>query len=453
MKDFKQLLALFLCIVFCLSLFPSMAFAEGELGTDESAISTDPAEISDDVVEEDMPADDCSDAIVDGKDESFSENAIFEATGEGAFTATSKAAYTIDLPTYLVVPPTFADVSDETMLVDYTIEYQHTLRCILENYDIFWYFKPSTGPIGHISWCNEIDGIKYEYMLWIFDTNLTIDPYEQNGEIISTEHSPDGSWLETRYDFSGNVIIATYSPGGSQTYSWDAALQTWATYNSENDNTEYCDFDGLTPYHVPFCAVHFTGETLVLWDNGGSHGNTDSNGLVLDDDGVYRVYKDGVFDPVTGFTEYEGELFFVANGEIETSANGLVNDPDNTSVWYFCACGQVALSYSGLAEYGGEWFYLSNGVLDTSSVGIVNYNGGRFMIAAGRILRDVNGLIQDPNTGLWYYVAGGQVVDYTGLALYNGAWFYVIDGMLAVDYTGWVSYDGSDFYVVNGMVA
>ena len=75
------------------------------------------------------------------------------------------------------------------------------------------------------------------------------------------------------------------------------------------------------------------------------------------------------------------------------------------------------------------------------------------MIAAGRILREVNGLIQDPNTGLWYYVAAGQVADYTGLVLYDGAWFYVVNGELATGYTGPVVYDGSTFNVVNGQVA
>ena len=117
------------------------------------------------------------------------------------------------------------------------------------------------------------------------------------------------------------------------------------------------------------------------------------------------------------------------------------------------AGGQVQAQYSGLAEYSGEWFYLSDGVLDTTRTGIVMYDGGRFMIALGRILREANGLVQDPNTGRWYYLAAGQTADYTGLVQYDGAWFYVIDGELAVNYTGWVSYNGSKFYVKNGMLS
>ena len=84
--------------------------------------------------------------------------------------------------------------------------------------------------------------------------------------------------------------------------------------------------------------------------------------------------------------------------------------------------------------------------------GLVEYDGGRFMIAAGRILREVDGLIQEPNTGLWYYVAAGQVADYTTLVQYDGAWFYVINGELATDFTGEVEYDGAMFSVVAGQV-
>ncbi|MBR4726851.1 MAG: hypothetical protein IK080_03075, partial [Clostridia bacterium] len=153
-----------------------------------------------------------------------------------------------------------------------------------------------------------------------------------------------------------------------------------------------------------------------------------------------------------GFAEYEGGLFYVYQGDVVTDANGLVNDPNNPADWYFCANGQAQLQYSGLAEYGGEWFYLENGKLNTARVGIVEYDGGRFMIAAGRILREVNGLIQDPNTGLWYYVAAGQVADYTGLVQYDGAWFYVTNGELATGYTGPVEYNGATFQVVNGQM-
>ncbi|MBR4442092.1 MAG: hypothetical protein IKS52_02320, partial [Clostridia bacterium] len=70
----------------------------------------------------------------------------------------------------------------------------------------------------------------------------------------------------------------------------------------------------------------------------------------------------------------------------------------------------------------------------------------------GRLLDEYDGLIQDPNTGLWYYVAGGQVQKYTTLVLYDGAWFFVMEGELATDFSGPVLYDNQIFNVVNGQV-
>ncbi len=155
-----------------------------------------------------------------------------------------------------------------------------------------------------------------------------------------------------------------------------------------------------------------------------------------------------------GFAEYEGGLFIVYQGDVVTSLNGLVQDPNHPETWYFCSNGQAQLQYTGLAEYGGEWFYVDKGVCDVNRVGAVEYNGGTFIVAAGRWIQEYTGLIQDPNTGIWYFVVGGQVqTGYTGLAQYDGAWFYLINGVLAVDYTGPVVYDGSTFNVVNGQVA
>ena len=91
--------------------------------------------------------------------------------------------------------------------------------------------------------------------------------------------------------------------------------------------------------------------------------------------------------------------------------------------------------------------------MDPTKKGMVEYDGGLFYVGAGKIMRGVDGLVQDPVTGKWYYLADGQVQkQYTGLVLYNKAWFYVVKGEFATTYTGYVSYDGSQFYVVKGEV-
>ena len=94
------------------------------------------------------------------------------------------------------------------------------------------------------------------------------------------------------------------------------------------------------------------------------------------------------------------------------------------------------------------------GRLDTAFTGLVPYDGGLFVVGAGRVLTEASGLLQDPNGSGWYFCANGQIQSrYTGLAQYDGAWFYVENGKLAEDFTGEVEYDGATFQVVNGMLA
>ena len=60
--------------------------------------------------------------------------------------------------------------------------------------------------------------------------------------------------------------------------------------------------------------------------------------------------------------------------------------------------------------------------------------GPVFLFAAGRLRTDVNGLWQDHfgtygPADTWYFLADGQVVDYTGVAEYNGSFFVVEKGV------------------------
>ena len=169
--------------------------------------------------------------------------------------------------------------------------------------------------------------------------------------------------------------------------------------------------------------------------------------------GEFYVFKDGIWqEDISEFTTYNGCLFRVTYGSIDKKANGLVNDPVNTMDWYYCNQGQV-VDYTGLVEYDGAWFYVNKGLMDTTMKGYVSYDSGLFYVAAGRILREVNGLAQDPNTSEWYYCANGEAqLQYTGLATYDGEWFYIVNGKLAETYNGYVWYDGSQFLVENGMV-
>ena len=202
---------------------------------------------------------------------------------------------------------------------------------------------------------------------------------------------------------------------------------------------DYLD-NGMTVTAYP------TADWKVALTEGG--GSAVLNGLVLDADGVFRLYAGGQPDmSYFGIYDYNGGRFFIANGTI-VPLSGLVSDGVD---WYYLANGQVA-DYTGLALYDGEWFYVTNGVLDTMKAGLVSYDGREFMVAAGRILTEARGMIQEPNTGEWYYVADGQVADYSGLVEYNGAWFWVTGGRLDATVNGTFEYDGAAVTVVNGQV-
>ena len=136
---------------------------------------------------------------------------------------------------------------------------------------------------------------------------------------------------------------------------------------------------------------------------------------------------------------------------MQKDTNGLALVGDK---WYYLAAGQVQ-EVTTLAQYANEWFYIVDGVLDLDEVGLVDYNGGKFVVAAGRVVSEYSGLwFNSKDIGgddEWYYVANGQVQsDFTGLTVYEGEWFYLENGKLIPDYTGEVVYDGVVFEMVNG---
>ncbi|MCD8396380.1 MAG: hypothetical protein LUD12_04240 [Lachnospiraceae bacterium] len=176
---------------------------------------------------------------------------------------------------------------------------------------------------------------------------------------------------------------------------------------------------------------------------------TPISGLHLDDDGVYRYYVNNAVDyTYSGIVTYQGGQFFVANGVLCSDANGL-NLYDGT--WYFLSQGQVQTQYTGFAEYDGSYFYIVKGVLSTVVNGLVEYDGSKFLVAEGRLINTYNGLYQDFD-GDWYFLANGQLQDYTGVAMYDGAFFKLVNGVLDSTFNGTIEYDGATFNVVAGQL-
>ena len=178
--------------------------------------------------------------------------------------------------------------------------------------------------------------------------------------------------------------------------------------------------------------------------------------LQLGEDGKFYYYEgDEWIKDKHGYVDFDGSKFLVAHGVVATEMNGLVMDPDNESDWYFLSNGLAQTQHTGLVEYDGEWFYVSEGKLDTTINDYVEYDGGLFFVAVGRLVREYQGLAQDPNGDDWYYVADGQAqTQYTGLAEYDGEWFFIETGKFNKEFSGIVDYNGGYFKIADGtMVA
>lgn len=173
------------------------------------------------------------------------------------------------------------------------------------------------------------------------------------------------------------------------------------------------------------------------------------NGLVKDEDGVWRYYEDDKFVEKTAIVTFQGGEFWVVKGVLASDANGLTICPDGKA--YFLAQGQIQ-RVSQVAEYKGEFFMIKDGLLDESANGLYDYDGGTFVFAAGKLRKDVNGLWQNPKDNKWYFLANGQVQKVSQVASYNGEFFVVKDGVLDTGYNGTIDYDGKTFRVVNGQL-
>lgn len=277
-----------------------------------------------------------------------------------------------------------------------------------------------------------------------YETHYTLQEYFEDGIKLGL--------LQPIGDFGYNVIadaFDTCTVCGQKVYASDRFKEAAGYRNSWDDAVEIVDLKkdsngnaGTITLNATYVVNLGKGKTKTLTTGNVTFPYYSSllayldrnpgnalNGLHLDNDGVYRYYKDGEFQPkFTGIVEFEGGEFFVGNGVLCSGANGL-NLYNGT--WYMLSAGQIQRGYTGLALYDGEWFYLTNGVLDTNVNKLVAYDGEKFAVAAGRLLQEVNGLWQNPEDGEWYFLALGRAVtEYTGTATYDGKSFELVNGKL-----------------------
>ena len=255
------------------------------------------------------------------------------------------------------------------------------------------------------------------------------DAARSYGMMVEKKILLNGGALETSTQMtnqdSGAITVKPELPVNGKAY---------ASVNPDGSNPEEFDAEKTKSYKW-FCYPY--GEELK------------------NEDGRWVYYRNGRKDSsFYGFVDYDGSKFIVANGAVVSSKNGLVQDPNDKDVWYFCAGGKVVTNKSGLVQYPAKedkWFIVENGKLDTTYSGFVDYNGGKFFVARGKLVRK-DGLVQDPNKKAdWYFLSKGQVQKQkTGVVIYNKAGFYVVKGKLDTSYNGKATYNGKSVNIVNG---
>lgn len=329
------------------------------------------------------------------------------------------------------------------------------------------YTNPKTGDEEKYSFAELVGGELYEFE-WSYSDGTEI--MQPNSEKVITTS------LKRRYVDDDETIKEEIIKDYELSVQWDDGNDTYDTnlltvtpegttlVIKSNDNEWETDIyvramimDSVEPEMVEISGsnIHISvekktddGDDDTPGDN--NQGGSTINGLHKGSDGELYYYKNGRIDKeFVGLVKYNGEDYFVSNGKV-TRLNGL-NLIDAT--WYYLSDGKVDRSYTGLAPKYDEWFYVTDGVLDVTFSGIAEYNKGEFVIAAGRLVKEKNGLWQDAESGKWYFLSQGQIQrQYSGLALYDNEWFYVTNGVLNISYTGLVLYDGEWFYVNKGQM-
>ena len=154
----------------------------------------------------------------------------------------------------------------------------------------------------------------------------------------------------------------------------------------------------------------------------------------------------------TGLQEREDGLYYLKDGEVDTTYNGLYNDA--VYGWHYVKAGKVDAEYTGL--YNDSvcgWWYIKDGAVDFDYTGLAECEYGWWYVENGNINFGYTGLYNDKNCGWWYVENGTITFAYTGLTANEYGWWYVENSTITFVRTGLV-YDSNYgwWYVENSQI-
>ena len=154
----------------------------------------------------------------------------------------------------------------------------------------------------------------------------------------------------------------------------------------------------------------------------------------------------------TGLQEREDGLYYLKDGEVDTTYNGLYNDA--VYGWHYVKAGKVDAEYTGL--YNDSlcgWWYIKDGAVDFDYTGLAECEYGWWYVVGGTIDYGYTALYNDKDCG-WGYVENGTITfAYTGLTANEYGWWYVENSTITFVRTGLV-YDSNYgwWYVENSQI-
>lgn len=297
----------------------------------------------------------------------------------------------------------------------------------------------------------------------------------KSNDLSWPEEWGEGIFTEGTYSFDddGKLLLRDgLTPVENATYYYVKGVKTYAGLIEIDGNYYYINSSCMM---VADCEYTISKTNGLLpagtyeFDETGKMIRKDEslNGIVIDDDGIWRYYVNGV-KVYTGLIEIDGDYYYVnsnyevihdrnyfisktnglldqgtyefdAEGKLilpDQSLNGIVKGEDGT--WYYYVDGVKV--YAGLIEIDGDYYYVNSNyeVIHDCTYTISKTNGllpqaAYEFDAEGKMVtvdQSLNGIVkQDDDT--WYYYVNG-VKTYAGLIEIGGDYYYVNSSFLVI---------------------
>lgn len=168
-------------------------------------------------------------------------------------------------------------------------------------------------------------------------------------------------------------------------------------------------------------------------------------------EGWYCFVNNKVDLSYTGFIHYNDRWWYVRNGYLDFSWNGVEYGTieDETAWWHVMGGRLVRDDTVAPNDFG--WWYIRDGKVDFSYTGVAKNDYGWWRIAEGMVDFNCNGLIYTEQG--WWYIKGGQIdFSYTGLCQNEYGWWRIVQGTVDFDCNGIVNSEYGWWYVQGGQI-